>query len=138
MHRARGDEHRGDQGGEQRQLERGGVENAAEIGPAEIEDDHLVNHGELEVGGRVVHRDLAGLGEQEDEKRPGDQDQRRSEEGSPRHRRAEEARHVPPAGDERKGREAEEESRLGERRDRDLAARPHALEARARFESGEY
>ena len=36
-----------------------------------IQDHRLVDHGQLEVGGRIVHRNTAGLGDHDDEE-PGE------------------------------------------------------------------
>ena len=56
------------------QLQRRAVEDHAERRAAVVEHHDLVDHGQLEVGVRVVERDAAVLGEQDDE--PAQQDQR--------------------------------------------------------------
>ncbi len=64
------------QRGEDEEFQRRSVENGTEGGAAVIEHHHLVDHGQLEVGIRIVERDAAVLGEQDDEERGHHQNQR--------------------------------------------------------------
>ena len=113
------------------------VEDEPEGGPAVVEDHHLVDHRQLEVRVRVVERDPAVLGEEDDEPARHDEDERgpRGEPaegpGAGQHRGEGER-----PGDPRDGQEAEEEGRLGEAGEAHLPRGPHPLERRAGVERG--
>ena len=107
------------------ELERAAVEDQPEGGPAVVEDHDLVDHGELEVRVRVVERDAGVLRQQHHEQRRADHQQRGG-----RRRQACRQRAAEHAGQAQRARcahqrdEAQEQRRLGEARERHLAAAP--------------
>ena len=124
---------------EEPQLQGSRVEDAGEVRAAVIEHHDLVDHRELEMGCRVVNRDAAVLGEEHDQEGEGDQGEGRrglrpdADRHVGQHRRQRQASRLP-----RDGRQSEEERGLRQGRERDLAARAHALEAGSRVERGDH
>ena len=104
----------------------------AEVGPAVVQHHHLVDHGQLQVGVRVVHRDARVLRQQDD--REGRRDQHEQRPARAGQLPAREPRRACPLSETLRGvhrqrRQPEEQRRLGQRRERSLAAGAHALEA---------
>ena len=124
------------QGVEDEQLDGGAVLHQPEKRAAVVQDHHLVNHRQLEVGGRIVHRHAAALGEQDDE----DPGRRQDEGGRPLEPgplgRPQHAGEAEGAGEPGEGEEGEEERGLGQPGEAHLARRPHTFERRAGVESG--
>src|SRR5262249_28869030 len=56
-----------EQGHEQKLLEGSAPFDEAEVGAGILEDHGLMNHGEFEVGGRIVDGDAAGFGDEDEE-----------------------------------------------------------------------
>ena len=104
-----------------------------------IENHHLVNHRQFEVGVRVVNRDARVFGQKHRRKR-GD-DQREGDAGmEPEFGRDRlvDARHGKPRGLPRERGQAQKERHLGEGREEDLAARSHSFKRRARVKRGQH
>ena len=110
-------------------------QHAAEPGPGVLEQHALVQHGELEVRVRVVHRNAAGLGREQHEHRreaeevgrvPGEDPRRPAMRG--------EGAEVGRAGRHRDREHDHHQDRLDQRRDRHLARGAHAAERAAGVE----
>ena len=109
---------------------------SARSGPAYSSDHRLVDHGQLEVRGRVVDRNAARLGDDDDEEAGEGQQVARVERGAAREHAAHQPAERERADGEPRGEEPEHQRRLGERRDRHVAARAHAAERAAGVERG--
>ena len=107
----------------------------ARSGPGVLEHHRLVDHRQLEMRRRVVHRNPAGLGDQHDEEPGKREDVARAERATPCSERAAHDRaEVERSRRERGGEEPQHQGGFGERRDRHLAAAAHAAERTARIE----
>ena len=97
-----------------------------------------MDHGELEVGVRVVHGLVPGLGDRDDrEGHRGKQERRREPGESGLHPEPRDRPEIRRPRDDGRTHEGEEERRLDECRDRNLATAAHAPECAARIESRE-
>ncbi len=122
-----------------RALQGAAVEDQSQLGPAMVEHDDFVDHRELEVRGRIVHRHPSVFRQENEEQ--ADSDERQRGGGAPPRREqglAEHAAQREAAREENERDEAQEQGRFRERRERHLAARSHALEARPRVEARQH
>ena len=128
----------GEQGEEDQQLERGRPFDQGEVASRVLQHHGLVDHGQLEMRGRIVHRQPPRLGQRHDEERGEGQEVARAHRlggpiQGPRHDLAE----VGGPGSQREGEHRHRDGGLGERGHRHLPARSHASERGARVEPGE-
>ncbi len=101
-----------------------------------VQHHDLVNHGQLQVRVRIVERHAGVLGQKDDEPARDDEHQRRTGAMPGRGIHIEEIGERQSTGDAGQGQEAEEERRLRERAERELACHPHPFERRAGVECG--
>ena len=131
-------EGRGEHPHDQHELELGRVDQDGQPAARGLEQHPLVDHRQLEVRVRVVDRLVPRLGHGDDGERRGAQQQRRREPAAAGGRPGA-GDHAQVRGARRQGgtREGEQERRLHERRDRDLAAAAHAAERAAGVEGAQ-